>query len=207
MSVCLSQDAPLSARACVSNRRAKLEYAPSNRLMVQTLCRQQSIACNFPEEGEISTTDTRILSSWDSISKGLFGLYTSPCISILQQGEVYVIQWRGGIFELPCGALCGGDDVNPETPPPSPVQALPTPAPVPLPPTSGKRHACLGSASFRSWAGPTRFGRTESPCRRLHYVIDSWPAHFLRHRVRRHDEIIDSGAACGLEGPCAQSPG
>jgi len=42
-------------------------------------------------------------------------------IYVSLQGEVYVIQYKGKIFELPCGDLC--EDVNPETPPPSPPTA------------------------------------------------------------------------------------
>ncbi len=36
------------------------------------------------------------------------------------QGELYVIQKEGSIYELPCGDLCGGDGINPDPTSPSP---------------------------------------------------------------------------------------
>ncbi|CAN0005800.1 unnamed protein product, partial [Ectocarpus sp. 4 AP-2014] len=64
-------------------------------------------------------------------------------------GELYVVQYKGTIFEMPCGDLCSGDDVNPIFPTPSPteippptegpiVPASPSPVPPPTPvPTAG----------------------------------------------------------------------
>ncbi|CAM9749520.1 unnamed protein product [Ectocarpus fasciculatus] len=46
-------------------------------------------------------------------------------------GELYVVQYEGSIYEMPCGELCSGDNVNPVFPTPSPTEAVPpTEAPV-----------------------------------------------------------------------------
>ncbi|CBJ29140.1 conserved unknown protein [Ectocarpus siliculosus] len=76
-------------------------------------------------------------------------------------GELYVVQYQGTIFEMPCGDLCSGDNVNPVFPTPSPSEAPPpteapvvlaTPSPVPPPtpvptavPTAGQTPSPTGA--------------------------------------------------------------
>ncbi|CAB1115398.1 unnamed protein product [Ectocarpus sp. CCAP 1310/34] len=72
-------------------------------------------------------------------------------------GELYVVQYQGTIFEMPCGDLCSGDNVNPvfptpsptETPPPTKAPIVPaTPSPVPPPtpvPTAGQTPSPTGA--------------------------------------------------------------
>lgn len=43
-----------------------------------------------------------------------------------------MLQWQGSIWQLPCGELCGGDDVVVTPVTPAPVVPFPTAAPVPL---------------------------------------------------------------------------
>lgn len=61
-----------------------------------------------------------------------------------RQGELYLLSYQGGIYEMPCGDICDGENVNPiglpepvvpETPSPvattpAPVTAVPSAAPV-----------------------------------------------------------------------------
>lgn len=73
-------------------------------------------------------------------------------IRLQQQGEIYLIAYKGDIYEMPCGDICDGENVNPvglpepvtptipsETPAPvaavtdSPATPVPTKAPTPAP--------------------------------------------------------------------------
>jgi len=55
----------------------------------------------------------------------LHGAPVSPRIFVVprsgqQQGELFIIQHKGKVYELPCGDVCDGDGAVVETPPPSP---------------------------------------------------------------------------------------
>lgn len=54
-----------------------------------------------------------------------------PTNTKTKQGELYFLTWKGSVYQLTCGDICDGDDVNPVTPEPVPVEPLLSIAPTP----------------------------------------------------------------------------
>ncbi|CAM9927960.1 unnamed protein product, partial [Ectocarpus sp. 4 AP-2014] len=77
-------------------------------------------------------------------------------------GELYVVQYKGTIFEMPCGDLCSGDDVNPVFPTPSPTE-IPPPTEAPIVPATAAPEATTPSPVFTAMTPAPLFVRTAAP--------------------------------------------